>query len=224
MLSGKSGEVSIKASVLAGALIKEWLAPQIKTYASVYHNDPATYKALTREARIASELLVENTENMDNLAKHFQAMTKGRTSNPQQRISLLNQMSIIDGKVRESMAQFKGIHDRYTPAKIPDNIGGLSKNIATYDYEPPTVLLKVNDKLKALEGRMRTISKTLEQGKGEISKETDTTVSQGLVNIKKAIQDMYNQTKYIDMLYTHNVSFSTAYLDYLSVMGSVDWN
>lgn len=224
LLKGKSGEVSIKVPVLAKALIKEWLTPQIKTYASVYHHDPATYKILIREAKLTSDLLVENTENMDTLAKHLQGMVRGRESNPQQRISLLNQMTIIGGKVRESMAHFKGIHDRYTPAVIPKNTSSLSKNIATYKYDPPTALLKVNDKLKALEQRMRVISKTLEKGKGEISKETDTTVSQGLDHIKKAIQDMYNQTKYIDMLYTHNASFSTAYLDYLAVMGSVDWN
>lgn len=224
LLNGKSGTLTIKAAALSEALIKEWLTPQIKTYARVYHHDPATYKILIREAKIAGDLLVDNVDNMDNLAKYLQGVSKGGTNDPRQQISLLNQMTVISGKVRKSMVLFKDVHDKYDRSKIPLRFAEVPKNIAAYKYDPPTSLLKTNDKLKALESRLNSISKTLEQGRGKISKDVDTAVSQELSNIKNAIQDMYNQVKYIDMLFTHNVTFSMAYLDYLSVMHSVDWS
>lgn len=223
LLGGKKGKVKLEARVLAKALLKEWVLPTVKPYASIYINNKALYDQLTLRASSASENLLKTVDDLNRLTNLLSQAANGQDRGASERVKVMSDIAKRSAITRANIDTFSKAEKENAALKIERHFDNISEAMTSYNYEPPTDLLKAVKGGKDLEGRVKAVERTLKENSAGISKESNAEITQGLNSVKKSLQDIHTQNTHIVKIYDHNTTFATTYISYLTAMNSVEW-
>lgn len=223
LLGGKTGKVKLEARVLAKALLKEWVIPTMKPYTRVYINNKRLYDQLVDRSRYAAENILKTVDLLIRMTISLSKAAKGDDNGATERVKLMSEVAKLSGITRGNIELFSKAEKENAPIKMEKHVDNISEAMTSYDYEPPTELLKAVKGGKDLEGRVKAVERTLKENSAGISKESNAEITQGLNSVTKSLQDIHTQNTHIVEIFDHNTTFATTYMSYLSAMNSVEW-
>ena len=223
LLGGKTGKVKLEARVLAKALLKEWVIPTMKPYTRVYINNKRLYDQLVDRSRYAAENILKTVDLLIRMTISLSKAAKGDDNGATERVKLMSEIAKLSGITRGNIELFSNAQKENASIKMEKHVDNISEAMTSYDYEPPTELLKAVKGGKDLEGRVKAVEHTLKENSAGISKESNAEITQGLNSVTKSLQDIHTQNTHIVEIFDHNTTFATTYMSYLSAMNSVEW-
>lgn len=223
LLGGKTGKVKLEARVLAKALLKEWVIPTMKPYTRVYINNKRLYDQLVDRSRYAAENILKTVDLLIRMTISLSKSAKGDDNGAPERVKLMSEIAKLSGITRGNIELFSNAQKENASIKMEKHVDNISEAMTSYDYEPPTELLKAVKGGKDLEGRVKAVEHTLKENSAGISKESNAEITQGLNSVTKSLQDIHTQNTHIVEIFDHNTTFATTYMSYLSAMNSVEW-